>query len=117
TEPAGVTPTEYWPELQGHSDDGSAAVFNANGKLTANASDATAGGKPIYQLYELTPGGLRLVSVLPNGQPSAGSSVAGAGETGLQEGREQTVARAVSADGSTVYWTASGRLYVRLNAD
>jgi hypothetical protein len=123
------TPGEYWPELEGLSADGAHAVFRANGALTKNASSATNSSGPIEQLYEHVSGKgcgqLRLISILPNGQASTLSSAVGAHNDALThggEGRENTVARAVSADGSRIFWstppaqaeTVPGPLYVRI---
>jgi hypothetical protein len=116
----------YVPELQGVSADGSRAVFMADEKLTADASGAKLpGGKGIDQLYESLEGQLRLVSVLPNGKANAGDSSVGTGIPG-SENRMDTVAHAMSADGSRIYWTAAteqsgqagqGTLYVRVNPE
>ncbi len=110
--PLNQAPGSYWPELQGVSADGSHAVFRANAKLNGPAASITD-----YQLYEHVRGKgcgeLRLVSVLPNGTPSVSSSSAGT-INGLAEGRENTVARAVSEDGSRIYWTSAGALYLRV---
>jgi hypothetical protein len=130
-EPENQTPQSYWPELQGVSADGSHAVFRANAKLTDAASEAEFGGQKIYQLYEhVAPaegeegcGELRLVSVLPSGEANPTYSSAGTGQNGGGEGREHTVLRAISEDGSRIYWSAAippaasgpGPLYLRSN--
>ncbi len=116
--PTNQVATQYWPELQGVSVDGTHAVFRANGKLTGKA--ANIGG---YQLYEHVAGEecgeLRLVSVLPNGNASTSASSAGTSQVTGGETREQTVANAVSEDGSRIFWTATakdaGPLYVRID--
>jgi len=124
-------PNGYYPELQGVSADGSHAIFTADAKLTANASKAGkaggSGSEPVSQLYEHVAGEgcgtLRLVSVLPNGKASAAdnSSAGRRNNAGTVETRENTVARAFSADGSRVVWSTTsetnGALYLRLNAD
>jgi hypothetical protein len=101
--PPGVTPenTPVNPDLggfQGASSDLSHVVFVEGAKLTANAP---AGGG----LYEWTGGVVRLVTVLPDGTPVAGSLAAD----------YETHAYMVSADGSHIFFTAAGNLYVRLN--
>ena len=111
--------TEQPPELQGVSADGSHAVFRVADQLTPEAPllsvDSTS-------LYESSAGGsLRLVSVLPDGTPSELTNSAGTGynQNAFGNGREYTVARALSADGSRVYWTTGGNpgaLYLRENA-
>jgi DNA-binding beta-propeller fold protein YncE len=113
--------SEYWPELQGLSEDGSRVFFAADDKLTpdaANDGDA-------YQLYERSSGALHYLCVLPNGAASGQPCSAGTvGNGGLaHEGREDTVARAISEDGSRVFWsgasalTGPAPLYVRINPD
>ena len=118
--------TEQPLELQGVSADGSHAVFHVADQLTPEASslDATS-----TSLYEASAGGsLRLVSVLPDGTPNKiDASVGTAQRGGFNNGREYTVAHALSADGSRVYWTAMGgsgstigpglALYLRENAE
>jgi hypothetical protein len=111
-EPPNEPPETYWPGLQGVSADGTHMIFIANGRLAANAPETAA-----YQLYEQTGGEVRLVSILPNGQPYAGPGAAGAGYNSLPEGRNEIVARAISADGARIFWTAglqTGPLYVRI---
>ena len=123
--PAGAI-TDYRIELQGLSADESHAVFRANAKLTTDASSVS--GANAYQLYlhvadpEGGCGQLRLVSFKPNG--AAGAPPASVGSpAGPAEYRASTLARAVSADGSRVFFTTgstptnSGPLFVRVNAD
>jgi hypothetical protein len=118
----------YSPELQGVSADGTHTIFRADGKLTADASNAKGGsGGPIYQLYEHIQGEgcgeLRLVSVLPNGSASSFPASAGTPSGAPPaETRLNTVARAMSADGSRIFWSAVdgsliGKLYVRVNGN
>jgi hypothetical protein len=126
--PTNVTPsTDYRLEVQGVSADGTRAVFRANAKLT---SDAANSGTNAYQLYEHVKGEgcgvLRLVSLLPNGKPStqvSSRSASVGAPAGPAEYSESTVARAVSADGSRIYFnlgegpTAVEGLFLRVNAD
>ena len=123
-EPPSVDLSTYAVEVQGVSADGSRAVFVANGKLTSDASSET----NIAQVYESDrSGGLRLISVLPSGAASNQHSSAGSANEGFTfgygYGRLSSVDRAVSADGSRVYWSeldgssaAPGKLYLRVNA-
>ncbi len=120
----------YMPEFQGASADGSEALIRIDDKLTEDASSATNGSRPIYQVYLSTGAGqLRLVSVLPDGQASGVDSTGG---TGLGDGqavanhnRFNSLTNAISADGTRVFWSTgydegaihSGPLYLRLNAD
>jgi DNA-binding beta-propeller fold protein YncE len=121
-EPPQASPTgEYWPELQGMSEDGTRAFFAADDKLTADA--ASSFGFPNYQLYEWANGALHYVCVLPSGAASGQPCSAGTvnGGSSIREGRSSTVARAVSEDGTRVFWTGAnfdpGPLYVRINPD
>ncbi len=131
--PPGGDGTNYVPRVQGFSSDGSLAIFRANAKLTPNAT-----AKDVFQLYAHSGGALRLVSVLPS---SGGEAPGGAATTnssvGILNGGDRyhfrdTLANAVSADGSRVFWTTTnaippavspgggrgaGRIYLRLNPD
>jgi hypothetical protein len=118
TTPAGSSPQEYWPGFKGLSADGKTTFFNANAKLTANALETSD-----LQVYEARGGEVRLASILPSAQGSkpAAPAVVGAGEpVTSEEGRQAMVDRAISADGSRVFWTAgvtTGPLYVRINGE
>jgi hypothetical protein len=96
--PPGVTPADA--HFKGASSDVSHVAFSEHASLTANAPAG------VEDLYEWTGGMLRLVTILPNGATVAGSL---AGEN------TQAAARAVSADGSRIFFTAGGNLYVRVN--
>jgi hypothetical protein len=111
----------FRPELEGFSTDGSVAVFRVDDELAVNGSpQASDSGN--YQVYISRGGQLRLLSVLPSGEASAAdSSVGTAGKSEpANQNRFQVVERAVSEDGSRVYWSTglsgSGPLYLRLNA-
>jgi hypothetical protein len=94
--PPGVAPTE--PEYLGGSSDLSLVVFNARAQLTTNAP----GG---VDLYAWSGGVVHLVSVLPDGTPV----------TGVLTGVQTLEKHVISADGSRVFFTAGGSLYVREN--
>jgi sugar lactone lactonase YvrE len=103
--PPGVTPANAPVNtdlggFEGASSDLSHVVFVEAAKLTANAPSG--GG-----LYEWAGGVVRLVTVLPNGAPVAGSPAAS----------WETHAHVISADGSRIFFTAAGNLYVRENAE
>jgi len=121
-------PAEYRPELQGLSADGQRAVFRIDDALTEGASTATtatAEARPIVQTYLSLPNGsLRLISVLPDGEPSEEDSSAGTAfsfeKTAYNQTRFNVLTHAISEDGSRVFWstgTGQGLLYLRLNAD
>ncbi len=133
TAPTKALPTQYQPELQGFSADGSRAVVRIHEALTDDASSATFGPRPIYQTYlSIGAGQLRLVSVLPDGDASDVDSSAGTGgvkgSEGANQNRFNSVSHAISDDGTRVFWTGgfgpnadtgagSGQLYLRINAD
>ena len=95
--PLGVTPEDA--HFVGASADLSHVLFDEQAQLTANASDGA------DDLYEWAGSSLRLVTILPNGTPTVGSLAAS------WESRPHVV----SSDGSHVFFTADGNLYVRLN--
>lgn len=92
----------YFPEVQGKSADGSVTVIRANAKLTADASPAD-----IYQVYAVQGGVFHLVSVLPNGEPSATHSSAGTAQV-ISGGdiKGASLDDAISEDGERIFWTA-----------
>jgi len=105
--------------FRGRSRDGSHVIFEAAAQLTPDASAST---ETPVQIYDHSGGELHLVSVLPGGAPSPGARVATAHtENGDSFGDDAraNAERAVSEDGSRVFWTASGvgvgALYVRVN--
>jgi DNA-binding beta-propeller fold protein YncE len=117
-----------YPELQGVSADGSHALFRIEDNLTPDAPELTGAEEPPHQLYESYregegPPQLRLVSVLPGGAPAeAGVSAGIANGLGPTEtGRVNSLAHAISADGSRIYWTAAdqgpGKIYLRAGGE
>lgn len=109
--PSVKEPKEFQPELQGVSADGSQAIFIAKGKLTNNASASS-------QLYEVGSAGLRLVCILPNNSALKGECSAGTGAGTVRPDRGASLSNAISADGSTIYWSEGleeGKLFVRVN--
>jgi hypothetical protein len=114
----------FFPELQGTSADGAAAIFQAKGALSPEAS------KSAYQAYYASEGALHLVCILPTGVPSAGNCSGGTsaggtdadGTGGPSIDRLASLSHAISADGNRVYWTATlpdaggaGKVYLREN--
>lgn len=134
-----------FPELQGFAADGSRALFRVNdaledvvevGEVSEDAPREVQGdgveGSTASQLYLWSAGeGVRLVSMNPDGTPYEGVSTAGSERsTGNHitnsHGRTNLVENALSADGTSVYWTAMSEtfiglrvpgLYLRVNAD
>jgi hypothetical protein len=112
------------PNLQGVSADGRCAVFRAPDQLTPEAP-LLPNFDERFILYENCAGVLRLVAILPDGTPIQLSSTAGVGNQAeaLPQNvqRSNTAYRAVSQDGTSIYWTSpgegSGKLYRRINAD
>ena len=117
-EPPHLEPGGFVPLVQGVSADGSHALFTAHDKLTADAPDL---GAYIALLY-LTNGSGEAVFVcmLPDGSPAGAGCSAG---TGTQDpyGHNETVAGAISADGSRVFWSDRpaevGAIYARENPE
>jgi hypothetical protein len=91
--------------VQGYSADSRHTLFTARAQLSADAAPST----DAIQLYDRFDGALHLVSVLPNGSAATGNSEVGSG-AGLNQDR------AVSTDGSLVYWrttNVAGSLLLR----
>jgi len=106
----------YVVNPQGSSADGTHTVFRAFGKLMANAASTTN-----YQCYEHFDGKLRLVSVLPSGQPNPTDCSIGVAYS-RESPHTAQLHNAISEDGSTIFWTAGstaeveqGRIYLRIN--
>lgn len=118
----GLEPRQFIPELQGTSSDGEVAVFRVWANLTADAPPQEPGCEKSasceQRLYEATEEDLSLVCILPDESPLEGSCSAGNG-VGAGGERSGTTARAVSADGSRIFWIDSGaglgNLYVRVD--
>ncbi|HEY1687308.1 MAG TPA: hypothetical protein VGF95_00420 [Solirubrobacteraceae bacterium] len=108
--------------LEGASADYTHLLFAANDALTgaAEGRPAAEGGAGAEfakenNLYESVNGQLRLVNVLPNGTTQANAAFGGVeGYGGLGQPRP-IFSRAISADGSRVFWTDldTGHIYVR----
>jgi hypothetical protein len=117
-EPPGLPPAAFRPEVQGMSADGRCIAFNVRGQLTPNAHP----DEGFRQLYESCDGEIRLVSVLPGGETHPFGSSAGTANQELAAVgiRTASVARAISDDGSRIYWTDrsqfAGGIYLRVNA-
>jgi hypothetical protein len=134
----------YGPQVQGVSADSSRTLLRADAVLTPDACTTTPGsdqGKGVYQLYLHTAGAgngeLRLVSVLPNGNPACVHSSGGTNQGSFGQNREDSVHHALSADASRVFWSTNpdilldssgvqgfdgigdrpGPLYLRLNPE
>lgn len=96
--PIGVTPVDA--QFKGASSDLSHVIFGERAQLTANAL-----GGGAEDLYEWAGGEVHLLTVLPDGTPVVGSLAV--------EWQENQ--RVISADGSHVFFSAGGNLYLRLN--
>jgi hypothetical protein len=110
--PAAVMPGDAWFEdaATGEGHELNRVVFEEAAQLTG---EAPAG----EDLYEWADGVVRLVTFLPDGQATVGELANGLahGEASVKAAASFT--NAVSADGSRVFFTAGGNLYVRLHAD
>src|SRR6201998_1976981 len=105
--PTAVTPSDA--HLQDAAQDLGHVVFSEDAKLTPQAP---ASGEA---LYEWVNGTVRLVSVLPDGDGVAGNIVDGDG--GGHVISAATYMHAMSNDGSRIFFTAEGKLFVRENAE
>ncbi len=111
--PANRPPHGYAPlELQGVTADGSKALYGANGQLTPEAPDVSG-----LLLYEWAGGSLHFICLLPDGTPVTGPCTAGFGGSNDGKSRSANVSNAFSANGSSIYWSAGGKIYQRLNPD
>ncbi len=96
------------------SADGRQVVFGATAALTPNAK--TIGNQRIYA-YDRATRQLRLVSVLPlseGGKAAIGDAAVGTAYASISHGRESPLARAISTDGSRIFWTSAGKIYVNI---
>ncbi len=84
------------PTVKGFSADGRCAVYVTNELVTSNEG-----------LYISCGGESRLLSVLPSGNPFKASAAVGTGNDSSGF-RSASATRAVSADGSRVYWSDGG---------
>lgn len=113
-------------EPQGSSDDGQTTAFAASDTLLGSGAPAQPSGcvdanevpcrKGLY--VKGSKGKPRYACILPGGSPTAGSCVAGTGNTHFALSRSGNLTNALSSDGSFLYWTDSvdeGRIYVRRN--
>jgi hypothetical protein len=114
--------------LAGHTDDNSHVLVDVRAKLTPEAEPGS-GGTMHYQVYDKTVDELRLVNILPNDQPYPGNAYVGTfpeaaggfGANSQWEGYGMSNERAISDDGSRIFWSAhkneytGGPLYVRID--
>jgi len=94
--------SQYYATTQGYGANGAVSVFKAPAMLTPDASEAD-----IYQTYlHDAEGNLHVLSVLPNGKAAKTHSSLGTGhETGIRRFFD-SLAGAISADASRVFWSA-----------
>jgi hypothetical protein len=113
----------YAPFVEGHSSDFDHIVFAAKSKLTPDAASEA----ELYdylsgrQIYDYTGGGLHLVSVKPDGTADpAGANVGFVTSVTANGMIEVNTDRAVSEDGSRIYWSGAtsseAPLFVRVNS-
>ena len=115
-EPPSTEPNHFIPEIQGVSADGSHTAFRVRARLTPDAPDPGANN---YLLYDaLGDGEPNFVCLLPDETPVSGGCSAGTSSGTLNYGRQETVDRAISTDGSRIFWSdanfGEGKLYVRI---
>jgi hypothetical protein len=100
--PAGVIPNDA--HFLSASADLNHVIFSENARLTENAPPG------LEDLYEWDGGTLRLVTILPDGTPVAGSLP-------KDPGTVSSRSSVVSVEGDRVFFTADGNLYVRINGE
>lgn len=100
TAPLYRLPSSYRLAFSGATADLSQVVFEANDALLPEAPPEA---RSVYEWSSTL--GLRFVSVLPGGEAAPEASAGGEGGGDYAE--------VVSADGSRVFWTSEGQLYVR----
>ncbi|HEU5063763.1 MAG TPA: hypothetical protein VFT79_11515 [Solirubrobacterales bacterium] len=98
--PPNRLPDSFRLTFAGATADLSRIVFEANDALLP---EAPAEASSVYEWSAAS--GLRLVSVLPEGEAAPSASAASAFGSDFD--------KVISADGSRVFWTAEGQLYVR----
>jgi Tol biopolymer transport system component len=99
--PPNHPPSEYQMAFAGATPDLSHVVFTADDTLVP-------GGPPGFDsVYESTGSALRLVAVLPDGEPTDGALAGNGTNTNFSD--------VISRDGSRIFWTSAGpwQLYVR----
>ena len=104
TAPPGVTPANA--TFLAASSDLSHVIFKEPAQLVAGAP-----GGGVDNLYEWDEGLLRLVTYLPNGAPVVGSLAE------EDPGATSSRSSVISAEGSRVFFTAGGNLYVRIDGE
>jgi DNA-binding beta-propeller fold protein YncE len=112
----------YCVGFGGASQDFSRVVFAARGALLEGDPQVSTleGSNRGYNLYEWSAvEGLRLVSVLPNGNPAQPIDVTGFGSNFRICGAtpDNYLANAVSADGSKIFWSTTENLYARVGGE
>lgn len=122
---SGLSPSPYEPTFDGASADFATVVFDAPAALTP---EAPGGGAD--NLYEWAGGAIALVSQIPPAGvsscgPSGPACIAAAhgGKFGVenahklqQSARASSLVRVISADGSRIFFSVEGALYVREDA-
>ena len=106
----------FRPTLQGLSADGQTAIFRANDAIAPGAAPAKGPKEEMVQLYAHRGDETRMLCVEPGGLPLAGPCTPGQGED-AEADRRPNLTGAISADGESVFWTASsqgpGPIYLR----
>jgi hypothetical protein len=118
TTPAFTSSSAYCVNYIGSSADGRRVIFAASGGLTPEAPAPEQSGQP--NLYEWSAaGGIRLVSLLPNGTAAeTGTGLGfGPGDDTCLIGGTEVSRHAISDDGSRIFWsqTRPRALYARVD--
>ncbi len=123
TPPPHVGPAFAFPFFEGMSADASHAVFRFYDALTPGAPYL---GEAAGLLYDWVDGQLRLVGILPDGEPAMTSTSLGFPSLGaFGSGSRPNVDNAISEDGSRIFWSIEdhpgfgddGPLFVRIDGD
>jgi hypothetical protein len=109
--------TSYEMSIKGFSEDGSRVFANVPRRLTTDAATHLKD-----QIYEISGGKPKLISLLPNGNANPDFSRIGSGD-GQTVSRDVLLDTAVSEDGSRVFWTSAptaednrpGRIYLHID--
>lgn len=102
------------PSFDGASADYSHLLYENQAALTPGAKEADPGQ---YNLYDSVDGHLRLVNVLPGGEPDPNAMFGGPDNTVGEKNSAPGFTNAISRNGSRIFWTDlnTDRLYMRMD--
>jgi hypothetical protein len=103
-------------ELQGVSADGDRAMYVVDANLTPDAK----GSGTEARLYDFADGALHFVCILPDGTPAPGCAAGNydpVAATPGHGGRLNDLTGAMSEEGTRIFWSRDGALYLRENPE